>query len=163
MPVSVSVIVVSSQLVVAVADRVPQFDIVRSCKLDLASTAGLSDDQSLKSCVSDEKRARLQLGSEWSKFSAASNPYPAEMLGFHQAFVSCQHIWYGSNPATTTRCRGYNERQSDLAIRQPKGADNDEDPMTPRFPGASKLVVLLAAVALVAVGATSASAATSAL
>ena len=40
MPVSVSVIVVSSQLVVAVADRVPQFDIVRSCKLALASTAG---------------------------------------------------------------------------------------------------------------------------
>jgi hypothetical protein len=36
MPISVSMIVVSSQLVVAVADRVPEFDIVRSCKLDLA-------------------------------------------------------------------------------------------------------------------------------
>ena len=45
-----------------------------------------------------------------------------------------------------------------LAIRQPKGADNDEDAMTPKFPAASKLVVLLAAAALVAVGATSASA-----
>jgi len=43
-------------------------------------------------------------------------------------------------------------------MRQPKGADNDEDAMTPRFPAASKLVVLLAAAALVAVGATSAGA-----
>ena len=49
MPISVSMIVVSSQLVVAVADRVPEFDIARSCKLDLAATAGLSEDQSLKS------------------------------------------------------------------------------------------------------------------
>jgi hypothetical protein len=55
MPISVSMIVVSSQLVVAVADRVPEFDIARSCKLDLAATAGLSEDQSMKACVSDEK------------------------------------------------------------------------------------------------------------
>ena len=39
---------------------------------------------------------------------------------------------------------------------KPKGADNDEDAITPNFPAARKLVVLLAAVALVAVGATSA-------
>jgi len=45
-----------------------------------------------------------------------------------------------------------------LAIRRPEGADNDEDAMTPTFPAASKLVVLLAAAALVAVGATSVSA-----
>ena len=37
-------------------------------------------------------------------------------------------------------------------------AGNDEDEMTQKFPAASKLVVLLAAAALVAVGATSASA-----
>jgi hypothetical protein len=45
-----------------------------------------------------------------------------------------------------------------LATRQPEAADNDEDAMTPKFPAASKLVVLLAAAALVAVGTTSASA-----
>jgi hypothetical protein len=45
-----------------------------------------------------------------------------------------------------------------LAIRQPGGADNDEDAMTPKFPAASKLVVLLATAALVAVSATAASA-----
>ena len=43
-------------------------------------------------------------------------------------------------------------------MRQPKGADNDEDAMTPKFPAASKLVVLLAAAALVAVGTTAANA-----
>ena len=43
-------------------------------------------------------------------------------------------------------------------MRQPDAADNDEEAMTRKFPAASKLVVLLAAAALVAVGATSASA-----
>ena len=62
MPISISMIIVSSQLVVAVADRLPAFDIDRSCKLDVAATAGLSVDQSLKSCVSDEKRARAAVG-----------------------------------------------------------------------------------------------------
>jgi len=35
MPISVSMIVLSSQLVVTVADGVPVFDVNRSCKLDL--------------------------------------------------------------------------------------------------------------------------------
>jgi len=47
-----------------------------------------------------------------------------------------------------------------LAIRQPVRADNDEDAMTRKFPAASKLAMLLAAAALVAVSATSASAQT---
>ena len=34
MPISFSMIVLSSQLVIAVADQVPKFDIARSCKLD---------------------------------------------------------------------------------------------------------------------------------
>jgi hypothetical protein len=59
-------------MVVAVADGVPNFDIVRSCKLDVAATAGLSDDQSIKSCVNDERRAKRQLASQWSKFPAPS-------------------------------------------------------------------------------------------
>ena len=71
MPISVSMIIVSSQLVVAVADRVPEFDIARSCKLDLASTAGLSVDQSLKSCVNDEK-------------SGQNSPPPAKHSAFRR-------------------------------------------------------------------------------
>ena len=63
MAISFSMIVMSSQLVVAVADGMPNFDIARSCKLDVAATAGLSDDQSLKSCVNDEQKAKRQLAS----------------------------------------------------------------------------------------------------
>jgi hypothetical protein len=70
MPISFSLIVLSSHLVVAVADKVPQFDIAGSCKLDIAATAGLSDDQSVNSCVHDERQARQQLIRQWSKFPA---------------------------------------------------------------------------------------------
>ena len=62
MPVSVAMIVVSSQLVVAVADRVPTFDVSRSCRLDLTATAGLTVDQSLKSCVGDDKEGAPEVG-----------------------------------------------------------------------------------------------------
>jgi hypothetical protein len=48
--------------------------------------------------------------------------------------------------------------QSDLTIRRPVRADNDEDAMTRKFPAASKLAMLLAAAALVAFGSASASA-----
>src|SRR6476661_2981646 len=61
----------------------PTFDIARSCKLDVAATAGLSVDQSVKSCVNDERRARQQLTSQWSKFSASSKAecVPQESIG----------------------------------------------------------------------------------
>jgi len=72
MPISISMFIVSSQLVVAVADQVPKFDIARNCKLDVAATAGLSVGQPLKNCVRDEQKARQQLASQWSKFPAAS-------------------------------------------------------------------------------------------
>jgi len=90
MPISISMIVVSSQLVVTVADRVPTFDIARSCKLDVAATAGLSVDPSIKSCVSDEKRARQQLASQWSKFSGSSKAecVPQERIGDTPSYVS---------------------------------------------------------------------------
>jgi len=90
MPISVAMIVVSSQLVIAVADRVPTFDISRSCKLDLAATAGLSIDQSLKSCLGDERRAHQKLAIQWSKFSAPSKAecIPQESIGGTPSYVS---------------------------------------------------------------------------
>ncbi len=90
MPISISMIVVSSQLVFAIADRVPAFDINRSCRLDLAATAGLSVDQTAKSCVNDEKRARQQLASQWSKFSTSSKAecVPQESIGGTPSYVS---------------------------------------------------------------------------
>jgi hypothetical protein len=89
MPISFSMVVVGS-LVVAAADRVPVFDVSRSCKLDVAATTGLSVDQSLKNCVNDEKRARQQLASQWSKFSASSRSQciPLESIGGTPSYVS---------------------------------------------------------------------------
>ena len=89
MPISISMIVAGS-LVVAVADRVPVFDVSRSCKLDVAATTGLSIDQSLKNCVNDENRARQQLVSQWSKFSALSRSQclPLESIGGTPSYVS---------------------------------------------------------------------------
>ena len=92
MPMSISMIVFGSQLIMPVADGVPKFDIARSCKLDLAATAGLSVDQSLKSCMNDEQKARQQLGTQWSKFPASSRASctSQESVGGTPSYVSLQ-------------------------------------------------------------------------
>lgn len=92
MPMSVSMIVLGSQLVMPVADGVPKFDITRNCKLDIAATAGLTVDQSLKTCISDEQKARQQLGGQWSKFPAASRAscVSQESIGGTPSYVSLQ-------------------------------------------------------------------------
>ena len=92
MPFSISMIVLSSQLVLPVADGVPKFDISRSCKLDVAATAGLTVDQSVKSCISDERKARGQLGKNWAKSPAASKAtcIPQESIGGTPSYVSLQ-------------------------------------------------------------------------
>jgi hypothetical protein len=67
-----SMIVLTSQLVIAVADGVPQFNIERGCKFDSASAfdpnAGMS--ATIKRCV-DEQRAKGQLETQWSGFVAS--------------------------------------------------------------------------------------------
>ena len=92
MAISVSMIALSSQLVVAVANGVPVFDVARTCKLDLAAAAGLSDTQSVEACVRDEKRAQQQLGSQWSKYPASSKAQciPLESVGGTPSYVSLQ-------------------------------------------------------------------------
>src|SRR5207247_10558957 len=67
-----SKVVLGSELVMPGGGGMPKFHIARSCKLDVAATAGLSVDQSMKSCVNDEQKARRQLGGQWSKFPAPS-------------------------------------------------------------------------------------------
>jgi len=68
-----SMIVLTSQLVIAVADGVPQFNIERGCKVDSASAfdpnAGMS--ATIKRCVDDEQRAKGQLETQWSGFVAS--------------------------------------------------------------------------------------------
>jgi hypothetical protein len=85
-------IVLSSQMVVPVADGVPRFDIARSCKLDVAATAGLSVDQSIKGCMRDEQKAKQQLAGQWSKFPAPSRASctSQESIGGTPSYVSLQ-------------------------------------------------------------------------
>jgi hypothetical protein len=75
-----------------VANGVPKFDIARSCKLDVAATAGLSIDQSLKSCIHDEQKAEQQLASRWSKFPTPSRVscVSQESIGGTPSYVSLQ-------------------------------------------------------------------------
>ena len=89
MPISFSMILLSSQMVVTVADGMPNFDIGRSCKLDVATT-GLSVDQSAKSCVNDEQKAKRQLAGQWSKFPAPSRASctSQESVGGTPSYVS---------------------------------------------------------------------------
>jgi hypothetical protein len=65
-----SMIVLTSQLVVAVADHPPKFDIARGCKVDSASAfdpkAGM--DATIKRCMDDEQKAKDQLETQWSGF-----------------------------------------------------------------------------------------------
>lgn len=85
-------IVLSSQLVMPVADGLPTFDIARSCKLDAAAAAGLSLDQSVKSCMNDEQRAKRQLAGQWSKLPAPSRAscVSQESIGGTPSYVSLQ-------------------------------------------------------------------------
>ena len=71
MLVPVSIMIVASQLVITVADRVPKFDIARGCRVDSASAfdpnAGMRG--TIKRCVTDEQRAKNQLQTQWSGFA----------------------------------------------------------------------------------------------
>ena len=65
-----SMIVLSWQLFVAVADHPPKFDIARGCKVDSASAfdpqAGM--DATIKRCMDDEQQAKDQLETQWLGF-----------------------------------------------------------------------------------------------
>jgi hypothetical protein len=69
MLISFSTLVLASQLIVMVADDVPNFNIERGCKIDSASAfdpnAGL--DATIKRCADDEQAAKDQLQTLWSQ------------------------------------------------------------------------------------------------
>ncbi len=68
-----SMVVLGSQLVIAVANDVPRFAIARGCKVDSASAfdpkAGM--DATIKRCMDDEQTAKDQLETQWADFSAS--------------------------------------------------------------------------------------------
>ena len=70
MLISVSTLILASQLIVTVADDVPNFNIERGCKIDSASAfdpnAGLN--ATIKRCADDEQKAKDQLQAQWPQF-----------------------------------------------------------------------------------------------
>ena len=70
MLISFSTLILASQLIVPVADNVPNFDIERECKVDSTSAfpnAGLN--ATIKRCADDEQAAKDQLQTQWSQFA----------------------------------------------------------------------------------------------
>jgi hypothetical protein len=66
-------IVLASQLVIAVADDVPKFDIARGCKIDSAAAFDPNSGMSgtIKRCMEDEQKAKDQLQTGWSGFAGS--------------------------------------------------------------------------------------------
>jgi hypothetical protein len=69
MLISAPIIILGSHLIIMVADKVPRFDIVRGCRLDNAASSGLTEQQPLNKCTSDEQHALQQLQRQWSEFA----------------------------------------------------------------------------------------------
>jgi hypothetical protein len=71
MPISFSTLVLASQLIVTVADNVPNFNIERKCKAANVSAfdPSASLNARIKGCVDDEQAAKDQLQTEWAQFA----------------------------------------------------------------------------------------------
>jgi hypothetical protein len=70
MLVQFSMIALGAQLVVTVADDVPQFDIARGCRVDSTQAFDLNTGQNetVKKCVADEQGAMAVLSTQWFQF-----------------------------------------------------------------------------------------------
>ncbi len=67
-------IIVVAQLVVAVADGVPNINYEKGCRASVAANASLGvviDDQSVNACMAEEKGARDKLTQQWTQFSSS--------------------------------------------------------------------------------------------
>ena len=65
-------ILVSSQLLIAVADGVPKIDIKKTCRNAATVTGTLSKQQDIDACIADEQGARDELVKNWAQFPAVS-------------------------------------------------------------------------------------------
>lgn len=61
------------QILVPIAEGVPQFDIQRGCRVDSTGSSDLRVglDEGFNRCVKDEEAARDQLKSQWLQFSVS--------------------------------------------------------------------------------------------
>jgi hypothetical protein len=89
MPLSFPIVALGSQLVMMVADRPPDFDMARTCKLDLDATYG-SDTGRDNTCIRDEKNAHQLLQTEWLKYPSKAREGCAsqETIGGTPSYVS---------------------------------------------------------------------------
>jgi hypothetical protein len=71
MTISFLPLVLASQLIVTVADNVPNFNIERGCKVDSPSALDLNAglNATIKRCADDEQKAKDQLQTQWTQFA----------------------------------------------------------------------------------------------
>jgi hypothetical protein len=71
MLVPIPIMILASQLVIAIADDVPKFDIPRGCKVDSTAAFDLNAglNETIKRCVNDEQQAKDQLQAKWSAYT----------------------------------------------------------------------------------------------
>ncbi len=60
------VLLVGSQLVITVADPVPNLNVEPNCRAAASGVVGIKQDMAI--CMEDEKNAREQLVKEWNEF-----------------------------------------------------------------------------------------------
>jgi hypothetical protein len=76
-------VLLGSQLVIAVADKVPTFNVTPTCRAAAANTPNSFD-----SCMRDEQSARGSLVAQWSKFPAADrSSCTQETRSFNPSYV----------------------------------------------------------------------------
>jgi hypothetical protein len=96
-----SILVLGSQLLIPVADKVPEFNIERGCKVDNpASSLDVGLNESTKNSVRDEQRARDQLQAQCSQFASSGRPtcisVTTEGDGVPPSYVGIAHLSSGS-------------------------------------------------------------------
>jgi hypothetical protein len=87
-------ITVVAQLVVAVADGVPNINYEKGCRASAAANASLGvviDDQSVNACMAEEKGARDKLTQQWTQFSSSDRVHcEREAAGQMPSYVELQ-------------------------------------------------------------------------
>jgi|HubBroStandDraft_6_1064221.scaffolds.fasta_scaffold639121_1 hypothetical protein len=68
MPLPLAPLFIASQLLITVADPVPQLNVRTSCS---AANRGGGPTQDMDNCLQEEQQARAQLVKEWGQYAAA--------------------------------------------------------------------------------------------
>ena len=77
-----SIAAISLGVQAAIADEVPNFDIRKSCKVDVqAFQSNASGQASSTGCLKDEENARTTLVSQWTQFAAENRTRCVRMVG----------------------------------------------------------------------------------